>query len=98
MALAKGPMTKSVNVPEGDVDITQWKAKHADHFASPQHVSQSKFAEFFGSKDLGCRLWIPAAGEARNEMNAKAQSEAQAKRCRILRGEVSSKLSTEPGI
>jgi hypothetical protein len=78
----------SLVVPDGDVDIVLWKAKHADHFASNQHVSKSKFAEFFGSRDLGCRLWIPAAGKDRDEMRKKAESEAQAKRCRTLRGEV----------
>lgn len=67
----------SVFVPDGDVDLNLWRAKHADHFFSEQHVSESKFAAYFGSKDLGCRLWIPAAGSARDEMNARASKNAR---------------------
>lgn len=26
-----------------------WRVLHADHFESPQHVSDSKFAQFWGS-------------------------------------------------
>lgn len=81
---------KTVHVPD-DQDfmkaggIPWWRALHGDHFSSPEHVSLSKFAEFFGSTDHGCRLHIPAAGKERDEMNAKTERDAQAKRCHALR-------------
>ena len=82
---------RSVHVPD-DQDflrnggIPWWRALHGDHFASPQHVSDSKFAEFFGSVDHGCRLHIPAAGKDRDDMNRAVERDAQAKRCNDLRG------------
>lgn len=74
--------------PDGDVDLALWKAKHAHHFASPAHVSNSPFRDYFGSRDQGCRAHIPAAGKERDEMNRQAEKAAQARRCKILRGEI----------
>lgn len=83
-------MSKTVQIPDDREFLAQggipwWRAKHNAHFSSPEHVSDSAFAEFFGSVDHGCRLHIPAAGKERDEMNAKAERDAQAKRCHALR-------------
>jgi hypothetical protein len=66
------------------------------HIASNVHVSQSEYAIFFGSKDLGCRLHIPAEGPERRAMKRAEEKAAQALRCKILRGEV--KPSNPPRI
>lgn len=86
MSTKKSPTT--VVPPDENVDLGQWRDKYAQHFASNEHVSLSPFKDFFGSKDCGCRLHIPAAGKERDDMNRKAEQEAQAKRCKILRGEI----------
>jgi hypothetical protein len=74
--------------PDGDVDLALWKAKHAYHYASPAHVSDSPFRDYFGSKDLGCRAHIPPAGPERLAADRKAEQEAQANRSKLLRGEI----------
>ena len=73
-------------VPEEDVVLNDYRQKHGDHFASPQHVSQSKFKEFFGSRDLGLKIHIPAAGSnAAVEAAIKEEAAAQRKRCQKMR-------------
>lgn len=71
--------------PDGDVDLVLWKAKYAFHYATNQHVSESPFKDYFGSKDHGCRLHIPPAGKDRDDMNRATEKEAQAQRCKNLR-------------
>lgn len=73
-------------IPDGDVDLNQWKSQHADHFATNQHVSQSKFREFHGSIDLGTRLHIEPAGSRRDADNKKIEAVAQRKRCQSIKG------------
>ena len=75
-------------IPDEDVDLHLWREKHADHFSTNEHVSVSKFQEFWGTRDLGMRLHIPAAGKEREADRRKTEAAAQAKRCRAMRGEV----------
>ena len=78
-----------VSVPDEDVDLRAWREKHAYHFASNQHVSQSPFAAYFGSYDRGTYLHIPPAGVQRDEMRAKAEKAEQRRRCNALKGDAS---------
>jgi hypothetical protein len=62
--LTKTSGPNRVIVPSDDTYIRKggnvwWRALHADHFESNEHVSESKFAEFWGSVDLGAFLHIP---------------------------------------
>lgn len=75
-----------VVVPDENVDMGMWKDKYAFHYASPQHVSDSPFKDYFGSVDRGCRLHIPPAGPERDKMNLADEKAAQALRCKTLRG------------
>lgn len=78
-------MNNTVNVPDGNVDLALWREKHAYHYATNAHVSDSPFAAYFGSVDHGCRAHIPPAGPARDEINRADEKAAQALRCKALR-------------
>jgi hypothetical protein len=81
--------THSIVIPDdADFDPRRWKEKYNDHFSTNEHVSTSRFAEFFGSRDLGLKLHIPPAGDQRNEMLAAEQKTAQKIRCSKLRNEM----------
>lgn len=75
-------------IPDEDVNLNEWRAKHADHFASPEHVSKSKFRQFWGSVDLGTRLHIEPAGERRDAENKKLAMAEQRKRSSRIKGAV----------
>ena len=77
-----------VHAPEEDrnFDLVAWKTRHSYHYETNQHVSLSPFAHYFGSLDHGCRLHIPPAGPERDKMNVAIEKDAQAARCRALRG------------
>lgn len=76
-----------------DFDIHEFKRKHNAHFRSPEHVSKSKFAEFFGSRDLGTKLHFPAAGTERDKVTKSEQKNEQKIRSQRLRNEVAASAS-----
>lgn len=71
--------------PDGNVDLGLWRDKYAFHYATNKHVADSPFKDYFGSKDLGCRLHIPPAGPERDAARRKDELAAQALRCKALR-------------
>lgn len=80
----------SVQVPDDDAlermgGLAEWKRRHADHYFSEGHVSDSKFAAYFGSFDKGCKLHIPMAGSLRAEEAKRDEAVAQRKRIADLR-------------
>lgn len=78
-----------------DFDIHEFKRQHNAHFRSPEHVSKSKFKEFFGTRDLGTKIHFPAAGAERDKVAKRDQQVEQKIRSQRLRNEAAVGASKE---